>query len=232
MAWRPFFTEAFLDASKSALILDDPVTSLDHVRRGLVANRLVDLAQNRQIVVFTHDVSLVADLKREANGKGVSVADRSVTKSRGADRRPGTCNSKHPWKAKDVSQRLRVLREELADIEKDAPHWDQDHYEREVAVWSGNLSETWERIFSQELVGPVVADGGLEVRPTMVKILVQFSEEDNSKFQASYSRISQWAKRHDKSGKINYVAPEVGVLKAEVDLMADWFQRVKRYKNP
>src|SRR5258708_32430918 len=35
-----FFTEAHLDASKSALILDDPVTSLDHVRRGLVAARL------------------------------------------------------------------------------------------------------------------------------------------------------------------------------------------------
>ena len=32
-----FFTEAHLDTSKSALILDDPVNSLDHVRRGLVA---------------------------------------------------------------------------------------------------------------------------------------------------------------------------------------------------
>lgn len=32
-----FFTEAVVDQSKSALIFDDPVTSLDHVRRDKVA---------------------------------------------------------------------------------------------------------------------------------------------------------------------------------------------------
>ena len=66
-----FFTEAHLDCSKSAIILDDPVTSLDHVRRGLVAARLVELAENRQVILFTHDVAFVADLKREASSKRV-----------------------------------------------------------------------------------------------------------------------------------------------------------------
>ena len=226
-----FLTEVYLDASKSAVILDDPVSSLDHVRRGLVANRLVELGQDRQVVVFTHDVSLVADLKREANGKGVGVADRSVAKNRAGDRKPGTCSTKHPWKAKDVSERLGVLREQLARIKRDGPDWEQDHYETEVADWSGSLSETWERIFSQELVGPILAEGGLEVRPVMVKVLAQFSDEDNGEFQASYGRISQWAKRHDKSGKVNYVAPEVSTLESEFDLVVRWFKRVKGYKN-
>ncbi len=226
-----FFTEAYLDASKSALILDDPVSSLDHVRRGLVANRLVEFGLDRQVVVFTHDVSFVADIKREANEKGVVVTDRSVAKSRAGDRKPGTCSTMHPWKAKDVSERLGVLREKLAKIKKHSRDWEQDQYETEVAVWSGNLSETWERIFSQELVGPVLAEGGLEVRPAMVKVLAQFSDEDNREFQASYSRISQWAKRHDKSGKINYVAPEVEALNNELDLVDSWFKRVRRYKN-
>ena len=226
-----FFTEAYLDASKSALILDDPVSSLDHVRRELVANRLVELGQDRQIVVFTHDVSLVAVLKREANGKGVGVTDRSVAKSRGGDRKPGMCSMKHPWKAKDVAERFGMLREDFARIKRESPDWEQDRYETEVAVWSGNLSETWEGIFSQELVGPIVSEGGLEVRPAMVRGLVQFSNKDNREFQASYSRISQWAKRHDKSGKVNYVAPEVSRLESELNLVSDWFERVRRYKN-
>ena len=33
--------------SKSAFILDDPVTSLDHIRRGLVAARLAALDADR-----------------------------------------------------------------------------------------------------------------------------------------------------------------------------------------
>jgi energy-coupling factor transporter ATP-binding protein EcfA2 len=226
-----FFTEAHLDASKSALILDDPVSSLDHVRRGSVAARLAALAETRQVVIFTHDLSFVADLKREANGMGVPIGERSVTRGRGGERKPGACSTKHPWKAKDVPERLNELRGELARIKKNRKDWDEATYETEVATWAGNLSETWERVFSQEVVGPVLAEGGLEVRPNMVKILARFSDADEREFQASYSRVSQWAKRHDKSGMVNYVAPEISTLEEEIKLVEEWFKRVKGYKS-
>lgn len=227
-----FFTEALLDASKSALILDDPVSSLDHIRRSLVATRLVELARDRQVIVFTHDVAFVADLKREANGKDVLVAERSVVRSRAGDRKPGTCTTKHPWKAKDVAERLGDLRGELDRIKKECESWEQDGYETEIADWAGRLSEVWERIFSQEIVGPILAEGGLEVRPTMVRILPRFSDDDNNEFQASYSRVSQWARRHDKSDKVNYVAPEANALEQELELVDRWYKRVKGYKTP
>ena len=225
------FTEAHLDASRSALILDDPVNSLDHVRRGLVAARLAMIADNRQVVVFTHDVSFVADLKREANATGVAVAERSVTRSRADERKPGSCSTALPWKAKDAPARLDELRKELARIKRDNHNWDENGYENAVAIWAGNLSETWERIFSQEIVGPVLAEGGLEVRPIMVKILARFTEDDHREFEASYSRVSQWAKRHDKSAMVNYVAPDVVELESELDRVNVWFKRVKGYKN-
>ncbi len=226
-----YFTEAQLDASKSALILDDPVSSLDHVRRGLVASRLAAIAESRQVVVFTHDVAFVADLKREANGKGVSVTERSVTRRRGGERKPGECQTSHPWKAKEVSARLNDLRKDLARIRRESADWDDKTYEDAVAVWAGNLSETWERVFSQEIVGPILAEGGLEVRPMMVKILARFSDDDHREFDASYRRVSQWAKRHDKSPTINYVTPDVKALAKELEVIDAWFKRVKSYKS-
>jgi hypothetical protein len=225
-----FFTEAQLDDSKSALILDDPVTSLDHIRRGLVAARLAEFAESRQIIMFTHDVSFVADLKLEASGRGVSVAERSVTRSRADERKPGSCTTKHPWKAKDVSARLDELLKELSRIRMNSGKWDDRAYEEAVAGWAGGLSETWERIFRQEIVGQILAEGGLEVRPRMVKILASFSNEDNQQFTASYSRVSQWAKRHDKSPLVNFVAPDVAALETEFALIAAWFKRVKGYQ--
>ena len=226
-----FFTEAQLDASRSALILDDPVNSLDHVRRSLVAARLATIAINRQVVVFTHDISFVADLKREANAAGVAVADRSVTRSRADERKPGTCSTVLPWKARDAPARLDELGKELARIKRENTNWDEAEYENAVALWAGNLSETWERIFSQEIVGRILAEGGLEVRPNMVKILARFTEDDYREFEASYSRVSQWAKRHDKSAMVNYVAPDVVELESELDRVHVWFKRVKDYKN-
>ena len=226
-----FFTEACLAGSKSALILDDPITSLDHIRRGLVAARLVALADERQVIIFTHDVAFVADLKLAAKDQGVSVAERSVTRSRANEKKPGACSDVHPWKAKDVSSRFNELRIELARIKNECTTWDQREYEDTVAVWGGNLSETWERIFSQEIVGPILADGGLEVRPRMVKAIVRFSDADYSEFEASYSRVSQWTKRHDKSALVNYVAPDVLDLEKELEIVEEWFKRVRRYKS-
>ena len=225
-----FFTESCLDGSPSALILDDPVTSLDHIRRSLVAGRLVNLAVSRQVIIFTHDVAFVADLKLAASTQGVSVAERSVTRNRAEDRKPGLCTTKHPWKAKDVPGRLDELRMELARIKRESACWDENMYENTVANWAGNLSETWERIFSQEIVGPMLAEGGLEIRPMMVKVMARFSDDDYNEFAASYSRVSQWVKRHDKSILLNYVAPEVVDLESELEIVNTWFKRVKRYK--
>ncbi len=226
-----FFTEAELDASRSALILDDPVTSLDHIRRELVASRLAALAENRQVIVFTHDAAFVADLKREAKHRAILPAERSVVRSRAEDRKPGSCVADHPWKAKDVPERLQELREELARIKRESPSWDGDAYDDAVAGWAGRLSETWERIFSQEIVGPVLAEGGLEVRPLMVKVIARFTDEDHREFDASYSQVSRWARRHDKSAKVNYTAPEVAKLEEELARVDVWFKRVKKYKD-
>lgn len=226
-----FFTEAQLDASRSALLLDDPVTSLDHVRRSLVAARLAELAASRQVVVFTHDVSFVADLKRAAQEADVEIASRSVTRSRADNGRPGLCSEEHPWKAKDVRARLGELREGLARIKRQSSEWDETAYEEAVAGWAGKLSETWERIFSQEIVGPVLAEGGLEVRPKMVRVLARFTRADHAEFDASYGRASQWTKRHDKSALVNYVAPEIGVLEEELERVDAWFKRVKKYQG-
>ena len=226
-----YFTEAVLDPSRSALVLDDPVTSLDHVRRALVASRLADLANTRQVVVFTHDVSFVGDLKREAGAKGVAITERSVMRSRADERKPGTCGTMHPWKAKDVPARFDELRRHLAQIKRDSGTWEEKSYEDAVATWAGNLSETWERIFSQEIVGTVLTEGGLEVRPMMVKVLTRFSEEDQRQFEGSYGRVSQWTKRHDKSALVNYVPPDSNALEAELAFVEAWFKRVKGYRN-
>src|SRR5437016_13105984 len=57
-----FLTELATAGHQSALVFDDPVTSLDHRWRPQVAQRLVEEAAHRQIIVFTHDLIFVNDL--------------------------------------------------------------------------------------------------------------------------------------------------------------------------
>ena len=138
MGLAGFFTEASFDSSRSALILDDPVTSLDHVRRDYVAARLAELAKDRQVIVFTHDVVFAGELQKHAGSAGVSITTRSIER---VGPEPGHVRQELPWKAKDVKSRLHGLEQELQRLSKERSSLGTEAWEEAVASWAGKLSE-------------------------------------------------------------------------------------------
>jgi len=220
-------TEINFDDSESALVLDDPITSLDHGRREKVAKRIAALADKRQVVVFTHDLTFLGDLIRAADESGVSLQERSIVKdNKGV---PGSVLDTHPWKAKDAKKRIGDLREDLAKIKKEQSSLTPEEYDNRVQFWAGKVSETWERIVRNDIVGKVVDRGTTEVRPKMVKLLAQITTEDNTDFQSGYSQVSKWAPRHDKSEEVNFVAPSVDEMEKELKRIDDFYKRINAY---
>ena len=55
VAIAAFLAELSTSESNSAIVFDDPVSSLDHVYKDNVAERLAEEGKNRQVIVFTHD---------------------------------------------------------------------------------------------------------------------------------------------------------------------------------
>lgn len=66
-----FLTEVQLNPTNTGVIFDDPVTSLDHLRKTDIAKRIVGLAANKQVIVFTHDLLFVNFLKNFSEGFGI-----------------------------------------------------------------------------------------------------------------------------------------------------------------
>jgi hypothetical protein len=224
-----YFTEAYFDAGRSALVLDDPVSSLDHIRRGAVAERLTEFAAERQVIVFTHDLEFVVALSAAAGAHDVPFTERSI--QRRGDRAPGVAVDGHPWKAKDVGRRLDQLTRLLAEIKRKRADWDGDQYEEECAAWAGKLSETWERILHLDIAQTIYDPATSQVQPKMLRVIARVTEDDNREFQASYARISEWAQRHDKSPSRNYVAPEPEALAAELDVIRAFSKRIRGYQR-
>ncbi len=223
------FTEIRLDESKSAVVLDDPITSLDHGRRERVARQIASLATDRQVIVFTHDLTFLGDLIKAAEEEGVQLVERCITRT-GAGV-PGKILEAHPWKAKDAAKRLNDLDGLLAQLKKRQGEESVEDYERLVSDWAGQLSETWERIIRGEVVNKVVDRGTTEVRPKMVRMLALITDDDNREFQAGYSQVSKWARRHDKSEEVNFTAPTHAEMKAELERAKAWLKRVKAYAS-
>jgi energy-coupling factor transporter ATP-binding protein EcfA2 len=222
-----FLTEASFDESKSALVFDDPVTSLDHVRRDKVANRIVGLAAERQVIVFTHDVSFVVDLRRACEAQQVEFTERAIIV--GPQRQPGHAQDKLPWTAQDAGARLNTLDQELAALKRGEDEWDEEEYAKRARQLAGNMSETWERILSQDIADRLVKPETNHVQPMMMKVIRKITEQDDTEFQRSYGRISGWAPRHDNPAALNYVPPTAADLEAEIGVMRTWYKRVRSY---
>ena len=59
VALAAFLAELSTIDAQSAIVFDDPVSSLDHLHRDRVAARLAEAGQTRQVIVFTHDMAFL-----------------------------------------------------------------------------------------------------------------------------------------------------------------------------
>lgn len=222
-----FLTEVELDMSLSSVVFDDPVSSLDAERRSKVAQRLVELASQRQVIVFTHEITFVHALIKAAKSKSVATTTRSIQRLGGAQ--PGLIIDQLPWAAKDIPERISKLETGLAQLKKERESLSEDDYAERTAQIAGRLSETLERAVNLHIVNELVDRGTNEVRPTMLKILPKFTQNDHDEFQAAYAKTSSWAARHDNAPEENYVAPTVDELCDEVSWLKGWHARIKQY---
>jgi energy-coupling factor transporter ATP-binding protein EcfA2 len=87
IALADFLTEVSLNPANAGIIVDDPVTSQDHDRKQKIAERLVSEAQERQVVIFTHDLVFFTMLSEAAKKVEVGMLTHWVHKDNAG--RPG-----------------------------------------------------------------------------------------------------------------------------------------------
>lgn len=73
IALADFLAEATLRRTVAPIVFDDPVNSLDYRRADHVAKRIVDLAVEQQVIVFTHNIMLTVALLEMAGARRVAV---------------------------------------------------------------------------------------------------------------------------------------------------------------
>lgn len=223
-----FLAEVRTDPSKSALIFDDPVSSLDHERRDKVAKTLVTLASERQTIVFTHDVAFILALKKHAVHDSVEVTERSIER---LNKIPGHCDNDHKFSAKLVKERLQELDSDLVSLRSRRDSMSDEEYRDATCKWYRLLRRTWERTIEETLVGGVLTRDDLQVHPTMVRTLILFTAEDNKELQYGYGRATECSESHDESALINSPAPAPDELATDLELLRTWWKRVDGRRN-
>ena len=222
-----FLTELTTAATKSAIIFDDPVSSLDHVWRGRIARRLVVEAKERQVIVFTHDLLFLRLLLDECQRQSVDCQHQYIRREAEA----GICSTDLPWIAMNVKDRIGKLRERWQAAEKTFRTSGAEAYERDARDIYGLLREAWEQAVSEVLLNGVVERYRHSIETQRVRHLHDISEQDCTAVFNAMTECSRWIRGHDQPLADAAPFPQPSELQKHIQELDDWVRAVNKRRN-
>ena len=222
-----FLTELSTAASRSAVIFDDPVSSLDHVWRARIAHRLVGEAENRQVIVFTHDIVFLRLLLDECDRRGVHCHHQYVRR----DGQAGISSPDLPWIAMNVKERIATLRNRWQVAEQVSRKVGQEAYEKEGREIYGMLREAWEQAVSEVLMNDVVERYRHSIQTQKVRHLHDISQSDCTAVENAMTECSRWIRGHDHAAADGTPFPQPDELKKRIQDLDDWVRAIRKRRT-
>ena len=218
IALAAFLAELSLSSHQSALVFDDPVSSLDHGHRELIAKRLVRESKIRQIIVFTHDPVLVHELEFYSRQEVASITFRYLEWSDGI---PGRCNDGLPWDFKSFLDRIDKLEKLQRNVQS---RWQPLPNESNVIEMRGAYSllrATLERMVEREVFADVVFRFRSYINVQNLERVIGFCRTECEEVLRLHRKYCDVTEAHDyavgKHGRIpdpNELACDITALKA------------------
>lgn len=198
-----FLSEARLDPGNWGIIFDDPVTSLDHERKERIAERLVAQTAERQVIVFTHDITFLLSLLHYAEIASVDCKKIAIRKV-GAD--TGIADGRMPWVSENCKARKGILTGRLQTIGAMIRRNDHaEDIERAIKSWSEALRESWERAVEERLMKGTIERFRPSVETSRLKRLV-ITQELLDEVESGMTETSKWV--HDRAAGLNVAVPD------------------------
>jgi hypothetical protein len=219
VALAAFLTELATANHRSALVFDDPVSSLDHRWRRQVAYRLVEEAAVRQVIVFTHDLVFVNDLHDRAQEHKRPI--RLATVSRG-QAGAGLVSAGLPWAGTSVEDRIDKLEKEARAAKKLYDDQQEDEYRRAAADVYANLRASWERGLEDIALARVVLRHRDYIDTKNLKRVSVLTDADCDTFRAAFNKCSDIVNAHDPSSGRNAEAPPPNEILQDIQSLKDW----------
>lgn len=213
-----FLAETAISGGRSAIILDDPVSSLDLERRDYVAKRLVDEAERRQVIVFTHDLTFVYMLQEAAATAGEELHAQTLQR---AFHEVGVVSDELPDKALSPSKRRTNLRNRLRTKLRPMYEAENPEYEREADIWVTDLRKGYDQLIEEYLLAGVVRRLHSQVRVHRL-YHVKLSMDLVKRIEAAIKKASH--KAHHEAAEMQprpYDADELAEMLGEYEAVCE-----------
>jgi len=221
VALAAFLAEMSTTDSRSCIVFDDPVSSLDHMHREAVAKRLAAEGMERQIVVFTHDISFLLLMNEECRTAGAHITFRSI--NRGTEF-AGFCDANPPPNAQPVEKVIASMVKHLENTKVQFELGKQADWYITVRSILVQLRTTWERAV-EEALSPVIKRLDNKIDTKQLPKLTILTIEDCKVMRDAFGRCSSLL--HSTADALNKPPPNPKVIEAEIAALSAWVTDIR-----
>ena len=230
VALAAFLTELANADHQSAIIFDDPVSSLDVNWRRQLAARLVDEATRRQVIVFTHDLVFLVALKE--------VVEEVVDEKMGSENKflchrtispKGKCSLEEEWIVKNVDEKIKCIRKK-SEQHQTKYEGDPQSYQYHAHHICVTLRETWESAIEEVLLNKIV----LRYRKSVttqgrIRGLAVIDDELCTTADKAMTELSRYV--HSQSPSDSTPILEPNTLNQYIVTLEDWVHEIKKRRK-
>ncbi|WP_417480529.1 AAA family ATPase [Maricaulis maris] len=222
LALACFLAEISDEKVKYGILVDDPVSSLDHLRVRKVARRLVaEACKGRQVVIFTHNIVFFNEVISEAARMGeLAPLVKTVVRKTDLQGFGVIHEDSEPWVA-DIASRITSLQSRANEL-ADETDFDTDQYRRKIKDFYTDLRESWERAVEEVVLAKTV----VRFVPDVMTGRLRDVEVTDDDYAAIYHAMKRASERsgHDMSEGRDLPPPRPSELKQDLNDL-DTFRR-------
>ena len=223
-----FLSELSISEHKSAIIFDDPVSSLDHKWRNKISKRIVKEALERQVIVFTHDITFLLMIQEHSKSLNCNLDIKSLTRKK---KETGIIASNPPWDALSISKRIGLLKNEYQKLEKIERTETEETYKECAKILYGKLRETWERFIEEVFLNGAVQRFGRAIQTQRLSKIVDLSDDDYNLVEANMSKCSTYFTGHDTAGSLIEEMPDSNEFLTDLTILEDYKNSIRKRRK-
>jgi hypothetical protein len=211
LALADFLAEVTSVPASSPVVFDDPITSMDYRRIHEVCDRIVALAEDYQIIAFTHNIWFAAELLSKADKKNWKYYDIRLE---GGDAGVVTAAS-HP--------RVDTIAQVSARVKKMIDGAEKQEGEIKAALVEKGYEELRglsEIVVEHEMLKGVVQRYAPNVMMTKLdKINVSKLQESMTAIMPVFDKSCRYIASHSQPPETQSIRPTLDELKADYDIV-------------
>uniref|UniRef100_UPI004057989B AAA family ATPase n=1 Tax=Candidatus Electrothrix sp. TaxID=2170559 RepID=UPI004057989B len=212
-----FLADVSGKSNQAPFIFDDPISSLDQSYEEAVVQRLIELSQNKQVIVFTHRLSLLGTVRHFAEKKSIKP---DVVSIRSADWGTGE-PAPIPLSQSDIKTGLNILmNQRYQDAKKAQENGEFEYAEILLKSMCSDFRTLVERSIENDLLCGVVQRFQRPVHTLKIKDLAKLKDVDCNLLDSLMTKYSGF--EHSQPTESPVELPKPNELLDDITSIKKW----------